>query len=57
MLYESPFLELETLGELKTVEPQETVWHSENWKLISNANFSMDNENELESAIRPYLNN
>ncbi|NJJ41294.1 hypothetical protein [Paenibacillus apii] len=51
------FLELETLGELKTVAPLETVSHTETWKLIRNASLSLDNENELESAIRPYLNN
>jgi len=46
--------EMETLGELKKVQPGETISHDETWNLIPNVSEPETNE-EIETIIKEYL--
>lgn len=48
-------MEMETLGELKTVMPGETVCHSETWKYIKDVAVSSDNEEEIDGLVKKYI--
>lgn len=48
-------LELETIGELKAVAPQETVIHQEIWDLFQNIEFPLDHEETLGRELQFYL--
>lgn len=49
------FLELETIGELRTVQPGETVSHQEVWNLFNNVELPVDDEVRLERELNHYL--
>lgn len=49
------FLELETLGALKSVKSAETVTHQEKWNLYQTANLPITEEVELAQAMESYI--
>lgn len=49
------FLEMETLGELKEVQPEETVEHVEIWELFKNVKKPSKNEGEIDSLVNKYI--
>lgn len=49
------FLEIETLGELRMVEPDETVTHQEIWNLFNNVELPVKDELALEKELHHYL--
>lgn len=50
------FLEIETLGPLTKIEPQEAIEHIENWRLFQTETISGDDEELIEQMIKPMLN-
>lgn len=54
--YTSEFImEMETLGELKTVQPGETVCHKEAWKYVKDVPLCSDNEEEIDELAAKYI--
>jgi len=55
--YTNPhFLEVESLGELKSVEPGETVSHKETWQLFKDVSRpTCDNEAEIAEIVKKYV--
>lgn len=49
------FLEMETLGELKEVEPDEMVEHEEYWELYKEVEKPNVDENQIEDVIKKYI--
>jgi hypothetical protein len=49
------FLELETLGPMRSVKPGETLEHIENWSLHKNVSVSEWTDKELDRKIAPLL--
>lgn len=49
------FLELETLGELRAVQPDETVTHQEVWNLFSNVELPANDEAQLAKELNHFL--
>lgn len=49
------FLEMESLGALKSTAPGETVTHTENWRLISDVPCPPCDESEIEKVMNQYL--
>jgi hypothetical protein len=49
------FLELETLGQLKLVEPNEMVSHDEKWNLFENVDITISNEDVLDSEMNAFI--
>jgi len=49
------FLEMETLGELKSVAPGETVSHKETWKYIKDVAPVSDNDEEIQALVDKYI--
>jgi len=46
------FLEMETLGELKTIAPNDYTSHTETWNLYDNININDYNEQEIEKTLK-----
>jgi len=49
------FLEVESLGPLKKVDPEKAVEHIENWKLFRVDSLSGDDETQIEKWIEPFI--
>lgn len=49
------FLEMESLGELKSVEPGETVSHKESWEYIKNVPVCDDNDEAIDELVKKYI--
>jgi hypothetical protein len=49
------FLELETLGPLRTLDPGEMMEHTENWSLHRNVKIASWTDTELDRVLRPLL--
>ena len=51
------FIEVETLGELKTLQTGETVTHTECWSLFNNEHGipELSNEEQIEQSVRRYI--
>lgn len=49
------FLEMESLGELKSVQPGETVCHKETWKYIENVESPGNDENKIQEIADKYI--
>lgn len=48
-------IEMETLGQLKKLKPEETVTHEEIWQLIKDVKRPSDNEDDIEKTLEKYL--
>lgn len=48
-------LELESIGERKTLGPEETASHQEVWNLFQNVEFQLDQEEELGKELQVFL--
>lgn len=48
-------LEMESLGELKKISPQESVIHKEKWKYIKDVENYPDNEDEIDEFVKKYI--
>lgn len=49
------FLELESLGELKTLQPGETAAHTETWNLFQNVDLPVGEESRLSAELKHFL--
>ena len=50
------FLEMETLGELKNLAPEETVSHKEIWEYAKNVAMVEDNDDDIQKFVDKYIN-
>ena len=49
------FIEMETLGEYKVIEPESTHYHHESWEIISDIAYPGNNEEEITSSLADYI--
>ncbi len=49
------FIEMESLGEYKVVNPGEFILHHESWELLPNLNYPGDDEGALAAVLAPYM--
>lgn len=50
------FLEMESLGELKSLAPDETVTHTETWEYIKNVAPVEDSDDDIQKFVDKYIN-